>query len=261
MTTEDKLFAIKITDKDLFKQPIPNEECPICMLPSSPLRCHSRYQSCCGERLCLGCIISVERNNKGKKLCPFCRADTERSYDVNKGEERRMKINHARTFAAVGHRHLQGLYGVRQDLNKAMELLLQGAHLGSKDALHNLAVVYHRGHGGEVPIDKDKAKHFYSLAAIKGNSMSRLALGHLEMEEGNDERASKHWSIAARSGLNDGIRNMRSGYADGIVKKEEYDAALRVWFDVVNEMKSPAREKAAHMNGMIFNEYPGRGNL
>ncbi len=260
MDTEDKLLGIKITDNDLFEQPPPNEDCPICMLPMPLLACHSKYQRCCGERLCLGCITFVERNNKGKLLCPFCRADTEGSYDA-KGVERRMKQNHARTFAAVGYDHLQGdgRYGVRQNLNKAMELLLRGAHLGSADALHNLAVVYDRGHGGEIPTDKKKAKHFYSLAAIKGNPMSRLALGHLEMEAGNNERASKHWSIAAQSGLNDGLRNMKSGYVDGIVKKEDYESALRVWFVVAEEMKSPARENAAHMRGMIFNEYPRRG--
>ena len=33
MDTEDKLLGIKITDNDLFEQPPPNEDCPICMLP------------------------------------------------------------------------------------------------------------------------------------------------------------------------------------------------------------------------------------
>jgi len=68
---------------DLFA-PIPgNEECPICLIPL-PLNDHEVVfmSSCCGKRVCMGCIhqnISTEIKNKGKQRsraemkCAFCR--------------------------------------------------------------------------------------------------------------------------------------------------------------------------------------------
>ena len=52
---ECKKRADELLDKALFKQPPPNEECPICMLPMPIYPYDRRYQSCCGKNICEGC--------------------------------------------------------------------------------------------------------------------------------------------------------------------------------------------------------------
>ena len=61
------------TDEDLFKQPPPNDECPICML-TLPLEAQmSQYQECCGKIICMGCSHADDMRDD-RCLCPFCRA-------------------------------------------------------------------------------------------------------------------------------------------------------------------------------------------
>ena len=43
-------------DIELFKQPPPNEDCPICFLRMPTLWSGSSYMTCCGKMVCTGCI-------------------------------------------------------------------------------------------------------------------------------------------------------------------------------------------------------------
>eukprot|EP00956_Cyclotella_meneghiniana_P000746 scaffold802_cov39-Cyclotella_meneghiniana.AAC.2 len=45
------------------------------------------------------------------------------------------------------------------------------------------------------------AKHYYKLAAIGGDVIARFDLGCFEKQEGNMNRALKHWHIAASVGM------------------------------------------------------------
>ena len=56
--TECRRRAADTHDENLFKQPPQPEDCPICslLLPSMRTGTRSRYQSCCGIRICSGCI-------------------------------------------------------------------------------------------------------------------------------------------------------------------------------------------------------------
>ena len=53
-----KLDVEKISDEDLFKQPPPKEDCPICFLLLPSLETGHRYKSCCGKTICTGCIYA-----------------------------------------------------------------------------------------------------------------------------------------------------------------------------------------------------------
>ena len=73
-----KKRAAELYDKQLFKEPPPREECPICMLPL-PLD-GSTFHPCCGKLICDGCIyaMTIEGVRKGTKkeemgMCAFCR--------------------------------------------------------------------------------------------------------------------------------------------------------------------------------------------
>ena len=63
----------ELHDEKLFKDPPPNEECPICMLPLPPDTGQSVFMSCCGKVCCNGCIYSMKMRTKGIDICAFCR--------------------------------------------------------------------------------------------------------------------------------------------------------------------------------------------
>ena len=47
-----------ISDDELFKQPPPKKDCPICNLLLPALVSGSAYMPCCGEIICSGCGLS-----------------------------------------------------------------------------------------------------------------------------------------------------------------------------------------------------------
>ena len=56
---EDLRLAVEKHDKELFKQPPPEEDCPICFLRMPSLNTGHRYQACCGKVICSGCIYML----------------------------------------------------------------------------------------------------------------------------------------------------------------------------------------------------------
>jgi len=66
----------ELFDEKMFKQPPPNEDCPICYL-RLPIEGdqNRRYQSCCGKMLCYGCVYAntVAAADTEKHKCVFCR--------------------------------------------------------------------------------------------------------------------------------------------------------------------------------------------
>ena len=74
---ECKKRAAELHEEALFKQPPPNEDCPVCFLPLPPIGERS-YQSCCGKTLCNGCMDAVYDRTPSNKIpvCPFCRTPT-----------------------------------------------------------------------------------------------------------------------------------------------------------------------------------------
>jgi len=69
--------AANLHDIELFKQPPPKEDCPICFIRSPTLESGTRYKTCCGKFICSGCIHAPVYDNQGQvdneKKCPFCR--------------------------------------------------------------------------------------------------------------------------------------------------------------------------------------------
>ena len=92
--------AAELHDEKLFKQPPPAEDCPICMLPLPSLITGYKYKTCCGKRICSGCIHAVKIRDGGVGLCPFCRTPTP-SIDEEILEEmkKRVELGDAAQFA------------------------------------------------------------------------------------------------------------------------------------------------------------------
>jgi len=73
-----KNIKVKISDEELFKQPPPKEDCPICFLRLPTLITGREYQTCCGNEICTGCAFASVYDDQGNEVdnekCPFCRA-------------------------------------------------------------------------------------------------------------------------------------------------------------------------------------------
>ena len=92
-------------------------------------------------------------------------------------------------------------------------------------------------------IDKQKARHYWELAAMNGSVHARHSLGSIEMQDDNQRRAMKHFILAARAGHDKALGMVKLGFMHGIATKEEYANTLRAYQKSVDEMKSEARDK------------------
>ena len=124
----------------------------------------------------------------------------------------------------------------------AIEYWTKAAELGDIDAHYNLGVLYRDGEG--VGKDEEKAVHHYEKAAIGGHHDARHNLGCVQQDNGNIERAVKHFTIAANLGYEGSMRTLWEYYKHGCITKEDLDATLRTHQAALDEMKSSEREVA-----------------
>ena len=229
-------------DEDLFRQPPPKEECPVCFadLPINPNGI--QYQACCGKILCMGCIVAAYKADD-RHLCPFCRTPAVTGGDMLERIKKRAKGDHAVAICQLGSYYHQGSRGLSQNYVKALELYLRAGELGYAMAYGNIGSAYYLGEG--VERDIEKAKHYYELAAMGGHVKARFNLGVLEKNAGNMSRAVKHWMIAAGAGYDKSLKGIHQLFTKGHVTKEDFEKALRAHKDAKDEMSSEQRDAAA----------------
>ena len=235
----------ELHDEELFKEPPPREDCPICFLPL-PLDANEiEFKSCCGKIICDGCVYAMrEARGRGKiDLCAFCREPNPSSDDERvKRTKMLMEVNNADAFYQLAGYHLWGTWGMPQDITKAIELWLRAGQLGCAKGYYNLGNAYNGGRGVEV--DKERAKYYWELAAMGGDVYARHNLGCVEKEAGNYDRAFKHFILAANAGLKLSLDKVKVGYMMGYLTKDEYANTLRAYQKIHDEMKSDDRDKA-----------------
>ena len=233
----------ELHDEKLFKQPPPNEDCPICMLLLPSLYTGKKYRICCGKRICSGCIYAVEKRDGGLGLCPFCRAPTPTAEELIEQAKKRMEVNDAYAMFNLGICYSDGSYGFQQDHAKALELWHQAAELGNASSCYSIGMAYYYGNGAER--DEKKANHYCELAAMGGVVEARYNLGVYEWRAGNMERALKHFMIAASFGDNDSLENIKQLFLKGDATKDDYTKALRAYQTNLVEIKSAQRDEPA----------------
>ena len=245
---ECKRRAAELHDEKLFKQP-PTEDCPICFLRLPELQSGSRYQTCCGKTICIGCIHAPLYDHLGNevdnKKCPFCRTPTPKSTDdANEREKKRVEKDDPVAIFNMGCYYDKGTYGYPQDDTKSLELFHRAAELGHAGAYASIGWAYDNGEGVEV--DEKKAKHYYELAAMGGDTDARHNLGIIESKRnGNHERAVKHYMIAVKSGKAKSLEVFKQMYIDGRATKDDYTKALQLYQEYLSEIKSSQRDEAA----------------
>ena len=232
----------------LFKQPPPEEDCPICMIRLPALLTGRTYMSCCGKVICHGCIHAPVYDDKGNEVdhekCPFCRTPAPISnWDMIKRFEQRMEQNDPEAIRDVGTFYSYGRYGLPQNHAKALELWIRAAKLGSADAYYNIGSAYRQG--SEVEQDINKAVYYWELAAIEGSLFARYNLGVIEGQAGNMDRALNHFMIAAGHGDTDCLESIKQRYLRGFATKDDYTKALRSYQAYLDEIKSKQRDQAA----------------
>jgi hypothetical protein len=253
------------SDEALFKDPPANEECPICFvpMPSNLICCMSlppatitsvpiynyaianeelagfdteQYYSCCGKSICGGCIYSFGKSGNDD-YCPFCKVEIS-AVDEKSVEElmKRVEANDAGATCLLGSYYSHGLLGLQQDLVKGVKLWTQAAKLGSSKAHFFLGKHYYKGG------DLTKAKFHYESAAIAGHEVARCNIGVIEAQSENNERAIKHWKIAASAGNHTAMNNMLFAFYEGLVSRDEIDSTLAAYNNSCGEKRSEARD-------------------
>ena len=169
-------------------------------------------------------------------------------FQQSKGEtfkrtKKRVENGDAEAIYNTGNCYAQGQGGYPRDYTKALISWHRAAELGYASAYLNIGYAYNNGEG--VEIDKKRAKHYYELAAMKGNTSARYNLGLTEEEVDNWDRAIKHYMIAVRGGDDDSLNNIQQLYSNGHATKEDYTAALQAYQTYLDEIKCSQRDKAA----------------
>jgi len=240
--------AAELHDEELFKQPPPKEDCPICFVRLPTLDAGWTYMPCCGKGICTGCMLAPVYDNQGNevdnKKCPFCRIPTPTS--IEEAIERmtkRVKADDPVAIYNLGVCSREGRNGYPQDYRKALELWHRAGELGHAMAYSNIGYAYHCGRG--VERDEKKARHYYELAAIGGDVYARSNLGLVEAHAGNFDRAVKHYTISGRGGHSNAVDNIKRLYSNGLAAKDDYTKALQSYQAYLGEIKSVQRDKAA----------------
>ena len=234
-----------ISDGELFKQPPPREDCPICLLRLPSLGSGSVYMACCGKIICCGCGLAPVYDNLGnkiiEKLCPFCRTPSHVSdEEYNERLQKRVEVGDAMAIFISGCKYCDGDDGFPQDYDKAFELFVRAGELGHAKAYCDVGCAYDSGEG--VERDEKKANNYYKLAAIGGNEVARYNLGLNEEKAGNMNRALKHYMIAAEGGDDISLKRIQKLYKNGHATKDDYATALRAYQAYLAEIKSTQRD-------------------
>ncbi len=208
----------------------------------------STSTSCCFKFICTSCAVANKRREIVSSLdpsCPFCRKPNL----LNDGEfeKRKMIRIKANDPVAIYYEGVEQYNG--GNCGRAFEWYTKAAQLGNADAHCKLAAMYYLGHG----VEKDKGKEIRHLeeAVIGGHPGARYLLVNEERENGNYERAVKHWIIAAKQGEDESIKMLILTFKDGFVSKEDLAATLRAHQAAVDATKSPQRETALQIKKNI----------
>jgi len=236
----------ELSDDKLFKQPPPNEDCPICYLRLPIDFDQFKYQSCCGKMLCRGCVHahSVTAADTEIYTCVFCRTeDPSTNEEEIERMKKRVEANDAWAMFNLGCYYQYGMIGLRQDHAKALELFHKSAKLGNPFAHNNVSNYYRKG--GIVIKDTRKVMYHEQLAAMAGDLRARYSLGCDENNAGNMDRAYRHWMIAANDGWDSSMKAVQQGYKSGFVTKDDYAKTIRAYGNSIKEMKSDDRDRYA----------------
>ncbi len=217
-------------------------ECPICCLPLSLDVKKWTINSCCCQRICLGCDWANKKREeeaRQQNKCPFCREPLPSSVEeANQNYRRRAKAKDPVALCHLGNEcHI-----VKGDYEGAFQYWTKAAASGDMDAQYQLSSLYTKGEGVET--DAKKTAYHLEEAAIGGHPSARYNLGLEEGKKGRFDRAMKHFIIAANLGHVNSLDRLKEGHMAEVLSKEDYASALRGHQAAVDAVKSAQRDEA-----------------
>ena len=81
---------------------------------------------------------------------------------------------------------------------------------------------------------------------MRGHVLARHNLGCVELNEGNIDRALKHFMISAGAGDDKSLKAIRDYFFKGYTTKDDFEKALCSHKEAHDEMKSDGRAAAVH---------------
>jgi hypothetical protein len=240
---ECKKQLAELRDRDLFAMPdgCHHGECPICCLPLEIDPIKSRMMVCCSKLVCNGCNVANQKREVAAGLqrrCVFCRQPAPKTdVETEKRRVKRIKKNCPVAMREEGKKRRD-----EGDYDTAFEYFTKAAELGDAGAHYELSIMYRKGQFVEK--GNEREIHHLEEAVIRGHPAARHDLGCEEANNGDFDRAKKHFIIAANLGYHGSLKCLRQLYADGHASKEEYADALRAYQAAVNATKSPERAAA-----------------
>jgi TPR repeat protein len=153
---------------------------------------------------------------------------------------KRAEANDAASIFLLATCYYQGIGGLQQDQERAMELFTKSAELGFSKAHGHLGDIYFEGG------DLKKAKFHFEAAAMAGDDVARFNIGSIEFESGNIERALKHWTIGASAGHYDAMYNLLIALKKGDVSRELINSTLEAYNNSCAEMRGEDRDAYIH---------------
>lgn len=116
--------------------------------------------------------------------------------------------------------------GVKQNINKGVEILQEAAEKGSAAAMDNIGNYYNSNWGGN---DLDAAMQWWQKAAEKGFGPSQATLGRLFKERGDYAQARKWVDKGVAQGNADAEYLMGTFYTHGYGVDVDFDEAIK-WY-------------------------------
>jgi TPR repeat protein len=115
---KSEAYCGMMPDGELFNEDFPpGRKCPSCTVPLPYTNRDLVYMPCCGGMLCQGCSLKLCAK------CPFCETTAKDDNEVLVNQlKKRMEMNDAEAYNEMGMCHKNGLYGVRQDYEKAIKM-------------------------------------------------------------------------------------------------------------------------------------------
>ena len=254
----DNLLSIAQTetaDIDLYK-PIPErDECPICLIPLPIKENESMFMSCCGKKICKGCItrgIATDRR-KGATVdewkCAFCRQPPLPKTKQIKLLKKLMKKNNSHAFMRMATRYEEG-NGVFQSDTKALEMYIRAAELGNVNACVGIGLCYKKGTA--VERDVSKSIEYLEVAAKKGSLIAHQYLATLNERHGNIQTSIKHVKVAASAGDQDSMDDLMKLYKEKALSKEDLTQTLHAFQTAKDLMKSKDRDAIKAMQEQYY---------
>lgn len=229
-------------DDSLFAPAPPMPDCPICFLPLPTDDEGYLNLACCGVTICEGCNYTHSKAVGFEKTCPFCRAPPPNTHELLTLMRNRIECNDADNTFCMGVYYYHGMNGLKKNRQKAFELFVKAADLGSLRACTNAALEFENG----AVTEKDEAKsNYYSTKGAKlGQVKARHKLGSNAAKKGEWDVALRHWKISASAGFKGSLNQILDSYNQGMLSKEECENVLSAHQQTRAEASSAQRKMA-----------------